>query len=73
MKNRLVFRMLSGQRKQKKRRGKFYRRMGVARRGKEKKERTLGEKSVRNKDFTQKNLKNSSQKTDQTLDRKRPL
>lgn len=57
MKNRLVFRMLSGQRKQKKRRGKFYRRMGVLRRGKEKKERTLGEKRVRNKDFTQKKFK----------------
>ncbi len=56
MKNRLVFRMLSGQRKQKKRRGKFYRRMGVLRRGKEKKERTLGEKSVRNKDFMQKKI-----------------
>ena len=56
MKNRLVFRMLSGQRKQKKRRGKFYRRKGVARHGKEKKERTLGEKSVRNKDFMQKKI-----------------
>ncbi len=57
MKNRLVFRMLSGQIKHKTRRGKFYRRMGVLRRGKEKKERTLGEKSVRNKDFMQKKFK----------------
>lgn len=31
--------------------------MGVARRCKEKKERTLGEKSVRNKDFMQKKFK----------------
>lgn len=57
MKNRLVFRMLSGKRKQKKRWGKFYRRMGVLRRGKEQKERILGGKSVRNKDFMQKKFK----------------
>lgn len=57
MKNRLVFRMLSGKRKQKKRWGKFYRRMGVLRRGKEQKERILGGKTEKTQDFTQKKFK----------------
>ena len=74
MKNRLVFRMLSGQRKQKKRRGEILSPHGrFEARQREKRADTRRKKRAKQRFYAKKNLKNSSKKTDQTLDRKRPL